>query len=94
MRTWRAWTAAEERTLLEMTRAGKRHDLVAEALGRTVSSTKGRLNWIRFHGEMESNDNEAARRCLSCEEEFHSKWIGHRICDACKDTDVWRSGAA
>jgi len=27
---------------------------------------------------------EAPRKCLSCEIVFTSKWIGNRICDACK----------
>lgn len=33
------------------------------------------------------------RRCLSCGQSMHSSWAGHRICDGCKRSDPWQSGA-
>ena len=35
----------------------------------------------------------AKRKCLSCSERFPSEHIGHRVCEACKASDTWSSGA-
>jgi hypothetical protein len=32
------------------------------------------------------------RKCLSCAKTFQSAGPGNRICGACKDRDVWKSG--
>ncbi len=34
----------------------------------------------------------ARRRCLRCETDFDSAWVGERICPHCKSTSAWRSG--
>ncbi len=34
------------------------------------------------------------RTCLSCKAMFDSAWAGERICQRCKGTTVWRSGAS
>jgi hypothetical protein len=34
------------------------------------------------------------RRCLSCDSAFASTGPGHRICDACKALDGWKSGVS
>lgn len=33
-------------------------------------------------------------KCLMCRHEFTSHYIGERVCKKCKDTSVWKSGAA
>ncbi len=33
------------------------------------------------------------RRCLVCRKQFFSAWSGQRICQGCKSTTAWRSGA-
>jgi hypothetical protein len=35
-----------------------------------------------------------ARTCLSCRAQFDSEWAGERICQRCKATKAWRSGAS
>ena len=32
------------------------------------------------------------RKCMMCENDFKSSWIGNRICEYCKNTDDWKSG--
>lgn len=32
------------------------------------------------------------RKCLSCQQPFHSDWHGNRICTPCKNTQAWNSG--
>jgi hypothetical protein len=34
------------------------------------------------------------RTCLNCQARFDSAWAGERICQRCKATTVWRSGAS
>jgi hypothetical protein len=34
-----------------------------------------------------------ARKCLMCRAEFRSEDAGHRVCDRCKATKAWKSGA-
>ena len=34
------------------------------------------------------------RTCLSCKARFDSAWAGERICQRCKATTAWRSGAS
>ena len=34
----------------------------------------------------------ARRKCLGCGEMFESGHVGNRVCPACKNTNVWRSG--
>jgi hypothetical protein len=34
------------------------------------------------------------RTCLGCKAIFDSAWAGERICQRCKETTVWRSGAS
>jgi hypothetical protein len=32
------------------------------------------------------------RRCLRCQDEFDSEWVGDRICGRCKQSSAWRAG--
>ena len=36
------------------------------------------------------NLNEDTRKCLSCQEDFASEWVGNRICNRCKNTSKFR----
>lgn len=31
------------------------------------------------------------RKCLSCGTDFQSEWMGNRVCDSCKGTNLWRA---
>ena len=32
------------------------------------------------------------RKCMMCQQDFKSSWIGNRICEYCKNTDDWKTG--
>jgi hypothetical protein len=36
--------------------------------------------------------NYTMRKCMMCENNFKSSWIGNRICNPCKSTDYWKTG--
>ena len=32
------------------------------------------------------------RKCMMCENDFKSSWIGNRICNPCKSTEYYQTG--
>jgi hypothetical protein len=37
---------------------------------------------------------QKGRKCLSCSQTFQSAGPGNRICNTCKDRDVWKAGVS
>lgn len=40
-----------------------------------------------------ASDKPKRRKCLRCQSNFQSGWVGERICSRCKNTSAWRAGA-
>ena len=53
--------------------------------GRDKRSARRRLAQKKDQSKPKSNkpDTVALRKCLRCQVEFKSKWIGNRLCQAC-----------
>lgn len=44
---------------------------------------------FRKHETYQPNPNRAMRKCMTCRREFLSEWIGNRICERCKERELF-----
>ena len=62
---------------------------------KSESERRNPFSWVRgrrtkFKKPESSNLNEATRKCLSCQKDFASEWVGNRICNKCRNTSKFR----
>tara|TARA_Y100001951_G_C11151139_1_gene189267 strand:- start:50 stop:253 length:204 start_codon:yes stop_codon:yes gene_type:complete len=48
--------------------------------------------WKTGYKKVKPKLDKKKRKCMMCEKDFMSEWIGNRICDPCKSTDYWKTG--
>lgn len=87
--------------ILRMADAGATYAEVGQALGMRPSSVQKRLYALRERLADAAEAEERARKrpgwprdeaCLTCGERGRREHPGERVCNACKQTTVWRAG--
>ena len=76
------WTASEDKTLVKMTDEGHQDALIANRLGRTITSIRERRRHV--NGAFPPDTSKVKpRKCLKCYKKFNSQGPGNRICTGC-----------
>lgn len=91
-----AWTDSETAKLAELWSRGDDIEQIAEALGRSVSAVQtkaGRMSLPARRWPTRQHSTARIRPCMCCGNTFFSTWIGNRICEPCKESDLYRSAA-
>lgn len=102
--TDRIFTPALDQALREAVERRERRAVTAASLGLTIRQVNSRITYLRKKGlfpaaeraykrppvTLTARVGEKIRSCLRCRRSFVSEGPGHRVCDACKTTEVWR----
>ncbi|KQQ61183.1 hypothetical protein ASF69_01795 [Rhizobium sp. Leaf311] len=93
----RKWTHYEAAQLIDMAQAGLTTDEIGEVLDRTTGAVRVKATRIgvdgfyqRDTGKFPEKRRDKKLPCKMCSQPMISSWSGHRICDDCKKTELYR----
>lgn len=92
----RKWTHEEAAKLIELAEAGLSVEEIGDRLDRTSGAVKvkgtriGVDFYVRDIGKFPEKRRNKTLPCKMCDRPMNSTWAGHRICDECKKTELYR----
>jgi len=93
----RRWNDRENGLLRFYWMSGKSPAQIAAELDRSICAIRIQASVLGITMRMprprdagrKATTRAVRRNCLSCGEKFLSEWIGNRVCNACKETEIF-----